>query len=132
MRFPCGTPAMYLLIGLSSEIFPRSTSCSSAVPVNVLLTLPIRIRKLVLIGRPVAISRTPNALTYGTAPRRHTPTIAPGIDSCRITPRIAAVSAAALEPDRPETAAAGPASTTTTASTQPTTPNRTRTRGVNP
>jgi hypothetical protein len=51
---------------------------------------------LVPIGWPLTLSRTPKALTYGTWPRCHTPTIAPGIDAWRITRSIAALKAAAL------------------------------------
>jgi hypothetical protein len=69
--------------------------------VKVFVSLPIRMYRSVLIGRRVTLSRTPNALTYGAAPRCHTPTIAPGIDACRITRLIAEVSAAAREEERP-------------------------------
>jgi hypothetical protein len=42
MTFPSGTPATYLPIGSSSLIFLRSTSCSTAVTVKVLVSLPMR------------------------------------------------------------------------------------------
>ncbi|MEY9844507.1 hypothetical protein ABH940_001576 [Streptacidiphilus sp. BW17] len=61
IRSPHGTPWMWAQIGSSSRILPSSTSSSSAVTVNVLVSLPIRMNRSVAIGAPVAVSETPVA-----------------------------------------------------------------------
>src|ERR687892_366468 len=52
----------------------------------------MRVDRSVLIGRPVAVFRTPKPRAYGALPGRHTPTMTPGISAFRISARIARVS----------------------------------------
>ena len=50
-------------MGSSRPSLPWSASCSTPVTVNVFVTLPIRLKKSVFIGAPVALSATPAART---------------------------------------------------------------------
>jgi hypothetical protein len=58
-RSPFGIPDTYLSIGSSSESFPCSASCMIIVPVNVLVTEPMRVCMSWVIAAPVAGSATP-------------------------------------------------------------------------
>nr|WP_244629528.1 hypothetical protein [Martelella limonii] len=60
-RSPLGTPSTYWSIVSSSDTFPSSTSCKSAVTVNVLVTGPMRVCMPTSIGAPVSGPATPKA-----------------------------------------------------------------------
>ena len=87
MLSPFGTSGRYFEIGSVSAIRPSCTSCSTTVPVIVLVFDPTRKWSPTCTGSSARTARVPNASRYSSVGVR-TSTTAPGIDRSRIAPLI--------------------------------------------
>ena len=74
------------------------------MPVNVLVTLPMRVWSAVVRAAPVAVSATPTAVRYSIRPGTEIPTIAPGTP---ISDTLAAIASSNRAESSPGSAPAG-------------------------